>query len=212
MLPFFSHFVGDTVGSTLLLSLAVMFCAFFLEDVTTLIVGVLAADGIIPVPIAIISLYAGILAGDVVLYSIGRLARTHQRFAHYVDHKFTTSFRAWLEGRYAMVIFSGHFVPGLRFTTYIASGFFRFPLSRYIPMAVASGLILETVIFTVSYLFGSFSSTWMKELRWGIAAVFILALFFIARHNIRSYRAAQNNPAVSDSGADTPQESGEKGQ
>ena len=78
-------------------------------------------------------------------------------------------------------------------------------------MAVASGLILETVIFTVSYLFGSFSSTWMKELRWGIAAVFILALFFIARHNIRSYRAAQNNPAVSGSGGDTPQESGEKG-
>src|SRR3989344_5242009 len=107
MLPFFSHFVGDTVGSTLLLSLAVMFCAFFLEDVTTLIVGVLAADGIIPAPIAIISLYAGILAGGGVLYSIGRLARTHRRLARYVEHKFSPSFRVWLEGRYAMVIFSG---------------------------------------------------------------------------------------------------------
>ncbi len=202
MLPFFSHLIGGAVGSTVLLSLAVMFCAFFLEDATTVIVGVLAADGTISIPVALISLYAGIITGDVVLYAIGWIARTHPRLAHYIDHEFTAPFRAWLESRYLTIIFSGHFVPGLRLTTYVASGFFRFPLSKYISTAIASGLLLETTLFTLSYLFGSLSSTWVGEVRWGIAAIFILALFLIARHNILMYRARKNYVPASGNGAD----------
>ncbi len=201
MFSFFSHLIGGAVGSTVLLSLVVMFCSFFLEDATTVIVGVLAADGVISIPIALISLYVGIMIGDIVLYTIGWLARTHPRLAHYVDHEFTAPFRTWLESRYVTIIFSGHFVPGLRLTTYVASGFFRFPLSKYIPTAIIGGLLLEIMLFTLSYLFGSLSSTWIGEVRWGIAAVFILALFLIARHNILTYRARKNDVAVSDSGA-----------
>jgi membrane protein DedA with SNARE-associated domain len=203
MFDFFSHLIGGAVGSTVLLSLAVMLCAFLLEDAATVIVGVLAADSIVSVPVAIISLYSGILCGDIVLYSVGWLARTHPKLAHYIDHDFTAPFRSWLESRYMMVIFTGHFVPGLRLTTYIASGFFRFPLSRYIPMAVVSGLLLETVLFTLAYLFGSVSSTWAAEARWGIAAVFVLGLFLLARHNVLMYRAKKNELAAQGTVADT---------
>ena len=59
-------------------------------------------------------------------------------------------------------------------------------------MAIAGGLILETALFTLSYWFGSFTSKWVGELRWGIAGVFLLILFFIARHNILAYRATKN--------------------
>ncbi len=196
MPSFFSHLIGGAAGSMILLPLAVMFSAFFLEDAATIIVGVLAADGTISVPVALISLYAGILTGDIVLYSLGWIARTHPRLAHYVDHEFTAPFRAWLESRYLTIIFSGHFVPGLRLTTYIASGFFRFRLSKYISTAIISGLLLETALFTLSYLFGSLSSSWVGEVRWGIAAIFIIAWLLIARHNILIYRAKKNYAAV----------------
>jgi len=182
---FLSQFTGD---STLLLSLAIVVCAIFFEDVTTVVVGVLAADALIPAPIAFISIYIGIALGDTLLYTLGAFARTHPRLAHYIDHDFTAPFRSWLEHRYAFKVFSGHFVPGFRFTTYAASGFFRFPLRTYIPMAIAGGLILETALFTVSYWFGSFSSKWVGEIRWGIAGAFLLVLFFIARHNLITYR------------------------
>ncbi|MDO8593735.1 MAG: hypothetical protein Q7R59_02475 [bacterium] len=189
MFPSISGFIGGAaVDSILLLSLAIILCAILFEDITTVIVGVLAADGILPVPVAFISIYVGILIGDTVLYSLGAFARTHPRLAHYIDHDFTAPFRSWLEDKYAFKIFSGHFVPGLRFTTFAASGFFRFPLRTYIPMAIAGGLVLETTLFTVSYWFGSFSSKWVGEARWGIAGVFLLVLFFIARHNILIYR------------------------
>lgn len=188
MLNFLSHFSGD---GTLILSLAVVLCAVFFEDVTTVVVGVLAADGLIAVPIAFMSLYAGIAIGDTSLYALGAFARTHPRLAHYIDHDFTAPFRSWLEHSYAFKVFSGHFVPGLRSTTFIASGFFRFPLRTYVPMAIAGGLVLETTLFSISYWFGSFSSRWVGEVRWGIALLFLVTLFFIARHNIAAYRATQ---------------------
>lgn len=189
MLNFLSHFTGD---STLILSLAIVLCAVFFEDVTTVVVGVLAADGLIPVPIAFVSLYLGIAIGDTSLYTLGAFARTHPRLAHYIDHDFTAPFRSWLEHSYAFKIFSGHFVPGLRSTTFVASGFFRLPLRTYIPMVIVGGLVLETTLFTISYWFGSFSSKWVGGVRWGIAFLFLITLFFIARHNIATYRAKQD--------------------
>ena len=200
MFPSISGFIGSAaVDSPLLLSLAIILCAVLIEDITTFIVGVLAADGILPIPVALISIYIGMAIGDTALYSIGAFARAHPRLAHYIDHDFTAPFRSWLEHSYGFKIFSGHFVPGLRFTTFAAIGFFRFPLRKYIPAAIAGGLVLEASLFTLSYWFGSLSSKWVGEVRWGIAAAFLLALFLIARHNIRTYceqKAVLDNPGT----------------
>ncbi|HEY4501159.1 MAG TPA: hypothetical protein VJI70_02750 [Candidatus Paceibacterota bacterium] len=192
MLAFLSNFTGGTIDSVILLSAAIILCAIFLEDLTTVVVGVLAADGLIPVPVAFISIYIGIIIGDTALYTLGALARTHPRLAHYIDHDFTAPFRSWMGNQYALTVFFGHFVPGFRSTTYAASGFFRFSLSTFIPMAIAGGLFLETVLFSVSYWFGSFSSGWVSHARWGIAIAFIIALFFIGRHNLLKYRAKRD--------------------
>ncbi len=194
-----SGFVSSADHNTLLIAVVIVLCALLLEDVTIFIVGVLAADGLVSVPVALIALYVGIALGDTLLYALGSFARTHPRLAHYIDHDFTAPFRSWLEHRYEFKVFSGHFVPGFRFTTFAASGFFHLPLRTYIPMAIAGGLAVLTVLFTVSYVFGSFSSTWLREVRWGIAAVFIVTLFLFARHNIRSYQKNARTPE--DSGA-----------
>lgn len=188
MFMLLSQLAGSTVDGVPFLPIAIVLCAIFFEDLTAVFVGVLAADGIISVPSAIISLCAGIALGDTVLYSIGFFASTHPRFARYINHKFTVSFRSWLENRYLPIIFSGHFVPGLRFTTYIASGFFRRPLSVFVPSAIASGLILGTTLFSVSYWFGNVTSEWLGPVRWGIALVFIMAIFFMGRRNLLAYQ------------------------
>ncbi len=194
MLSYISTFIGHEVGSSLLLALAIIVCAFFLEDLTTIIVGVLAAEGYIGVPLALVSLYTGIILGDAALYTLGAIARTHPRLAHYIDHDYTTFFRGWLEQKYIFLIFSGHFVPGLRFTTYVASGFFRRPLSVFIPTAIAGGLALGTILFSVSYWFGSVTSEWMRPARWFIAGLFLLVLFLVSRQNLRAYQSKSREP------------------
>ena len=195
-----TNFIGG-FDSMVLLALAIVLCAFVFEDITTVIVGVLAADGTIPIPVALIALYGGIALGDTVLYTLGSFARTHPRLAHYVEHDFTAPFRSWLLHRYAFKIFSGHFVPGLRFTTFVASGFFSLPLRTYVPMAVTGGLILEVMLFSVSYWFGSLTSAWIGPIRWGVAGVFLFILFLIARHNVATYRAKKLE--LSGTGVDT---------
>lgn len=186
MFNFLFNFIGGEVGGAILLPLAIVLCAIFFEDLTIVIVGILASDGVIPVPMAFLFIYTGIIIGDTALYSLGAFARTHPRLAHYIDHDFTAPFRSWLEHSYAFKIFSGHFVPGFRFTTFVASGFFRFPLPKYAPMAIAGGLVLETALFALSYWFGNITSGLVGHVRWGIAGAFVLILFLIGRRVLRA--------------------------
>lgn len=200
MVLFLSHLIGGSVGSHALLALAIMLGTFFLEDTTTVIVGLLAADHIIGIPIALASLYAGIIVGDIGLYTLGYLASANARLARYVDHDFVAPFRAWLETRFVLTVFSARFIPGSRLPTYTASGFFRSPLSTFIMTAIVATSIWTTILFTASYWFGNLTSEWMGPVRWGIALAFLLALFFIARHNLLAYRAKR---IELDSAADT---------
>lgn len=188
---FLTHLIGGAVGSSLLLALAIVIGTFILEDPTTIIVGVLAADGTIPVPLALGSLYLGIVAGDIAMYSLGYLASSHPRLAAYMDHDFAAPLRAWIENRFVLTVFTARFIPGSRIPTYAASGFFRSPFSTFITIIIGATAIWTTFLFTASYLFGSLTSQWMQEVRWGIAAAVLVALFLVARHNLLKRRAVK---------------------
>lgn len=203
MSPLISNLIGGAGGSFLLLSLAIMLGVFFLEDTTVVIVGVLAADGVFSVPFALSSLYAGIIFGDIVLYSLGWLASTHPRLARFVDHDFVAPFRTWLESRFVLTVFSARFIPGARMPTYTASGFFRSPLSTFILTVTVATSIWTTILFSISYWFGSLTSAWMGPARWGIALLFLVTLFLIGRHNLLAYRAKREELS-SDADTRTP--------
>lgn len=196
---FLFNIIGNSAGSVVLLSLVIILGTFFIEDPTTIVVGVLAADGIIPIHLALFSLFIGIVLGDIGLYCLGRYASTHPRFACYVDHDFIAPFRAWLETRYILTIFSARFIPGARLPTYASSGFFRSPLSTFIAVAIGATSIWTTLLFSTSYWFGNFTSEWVGPVRWGFALIFLLVLFFVGRHNIRAYRAKKNGTSLADS-------------
>lgn len=197
---FLYTFIDSAVHVPALLTLAIMLGVFVLEDPTTLIVGFLASDGIIPIPLALGSLYAGIVFGDIVLYSIGWLASTHPRLAKYVDHDSVAPFRAWLETRYILTIFSARFVPFARFPTYTSSGFFRSPLTTFILVVTVAASIWTTFLFFAAYWFGALTASYLGPVRWGVALLALLALFFAGRHNLR---ARQIKKTAADTSADT---------
>lgn len=192
MFPFLFHLIDGSIGSAVLLSLAIILCTFILEDPTTVIVGLLTASHVIGIPIALFSLYAGIVFGDIGFYLLGWLASTSPRLKHYVDHDFLAPFRTWIETRYVLTIFMARFIPGLRLPTYTASGFFRSPLSTFVVTAIAATSIWTTFLFFASYWFGDFTSHWTNTVRWGIACVFLIVLFLIARHNLTFYRTKKS--------------------
>jgi membrane protein DedA with SNARE-associated domain len=201
MLTFLPHFIGGEVGNVVLLPLVIILSVIFFEDMVIVIVGVLAADGAVPIPVAFLSLYIGTVIGDAALHSLGAFARSHPRLAQYVDHDFTAPFRSWLARRYAFAVFSGHLIPGFRIATYVASGFFGHSFLAFMRIASIGGVALVTILFSISYWFGSFSSEWTEGMRWGIAAVFLVILFFIGRHNMKAYGAKENATRLADSTA-----------
>ena len=188
MFLFLSQLIGNEAGRMFVLPFTIAVCAIFLEDVTTVIVGLLAADGFVSVPVAFLSLYVGASIGDLTLYTMGRLARSFSKLGSLIEHDVSASLRAWLDRRYTFTVYSGHFVPGLRFTTYVASGFFHYPFKKYFPAALAGGFTLVSVLLFLSYWFGSLTTRWVGPARWFIAIAFLVALVLIGRHNLMSYR------------------------
>lgn len=185
---FLTHLITDAVGSKILLSVAIMAGTLILEDPTIVIVGVLASDGAISVPLALFSLYMGVVLGDIVFYSLGYLASKHSRLGAYIDHDYVAPFRAWLETRYVLTIFSARFIPGSRLPTYAASGYIRSSFTTFILTAVVATSIWTTLLFILSYWFGSVTAQWLQHERWYIAMVFVSALFLISRYNLRQAR------------------------
>lgn len=199
-ISFLSHFIGGAVGGSVSLPLAIILGTFILEDPTAVIVGMLAANGTIGVPVALVSLYAGIILGDIGLYFLGWFASTHPRLKLYSNHELALPLRTWLETRFVLTIFWARFIPGSRLPTYAASGFFRSPLSTFILTAVIATSVWTTFLFYAAYWFGNITSEWLAYERWSIAGAFLLALFFIGRHNLLAYQAKKNGP---DTAADT---------
>ncbi len=198
-LHFLYNFIIGAAASPFLFAAAIMIGVFFVEDPTTIIVGLLAADHIISIPLALASLYAGIIFGDILLYGIGWLASKHPWFARYVDHEMTAPFRGWLETRFAITVFSARFIPGARFPTYTTSGFFGSPLGTFILVVTAAASVWTTALFAASYWFGTLTTELIGPVRWGIAAIFLIILFFIGRHNVLASRFKQG----ADTSADT---------
>ena len=173
-------------GSTpFLLPFVIILSTFVLEDATTILVGVLAADGNVSAAEALLALYAGIILGDLGLYAVGRLAARHKWAGQFVDHEAVAPFRIWLETRLIATVFTVRFVPGLRLPTYTASGFFRMPFRRFAISVVAATTIWTTLLFAGAYYFGALTADSLGAWRWPLGLSIALVLFLIARANGR---------------------------
>ena len=187
-----------------LLPLAIVLATFVLEDATTIIVGVLAADGHISITEGLAALYAGIVLGDLGLYALGRLAASHRWAERFVEHDAVAPFRFWLESRLILTVFTVRFVPGLRLPTYTASGFFRMPFRRFAVSVVAATTVWTTLLFAASYFLGALTADTLGTWRWPLGIGLAAAIFLVARSNarkrglpdIKARRTAPSNGSV----------------
>ena len=183
-------------GSTpLLLPLVIILSTFVLEDATTILVGVLAADGHVSVQIALVALFVGIVLGDMGLYAVGRLAASHRWAQRFVEHETIAPLREWLESRLILTVFAVRFVPGLRLPTYTASGFFRMPFRRFAASVIAATTIWTTLLFVASFFFGALTADSLGMWRWPLGLLLAVVLFLIAHFNARKGKAARMNAA-----------------
>lgn len=169
--------------SPLATALAIIVATLILEDVAMVTVGVMAADRLIPVPLGLASLTAGIALGDLGLYGLGRLAITHPRLRGWLHSERFGPFRSWLDRELISTVIAARFMPGARLPTYLACGFFAVPFRRFGLSVTGATIAWSTFLFSVAYYFGAFTTHLLGAWRWPIALVFLAGLYFAGRRH-----------------------------
>lgn len=152
---------------------AIALGTFISEDATTVTAAMLAAEGVIPIPEAIVGLFIGITLGDLSLYAFGDLARRWKWLARRLGPERIARGEKWLDKRLIPAFFLARVSPGLRVPSYIASGYLGVSLPRFMSLAIIAVGIWSIAAFTAVYYFGHFAQTLFGQYSWiaGVALV-----------------------------------------
>lgn len=164
-----------------IMPLAIIVATYILEDLSTIVVGILVADGHVNVGVGLVSLWIGIMTGDYGLYLLGMLAKAHPSICRIVEHEGLLPMRLKLEQNLRQVVMSTRFIPGLRLPTYVACGFFRVPFWEFARSVIGATIVWTTGIFFLAYYFGQSTSEWLGLWRWPIAVGAALVLILVAK-------------------------------
>ena len=171
--PFIS--LLDTAGrSGALQSLAIIFGTFVLEDAATVLAALRTGAGGLSIPLALGSLYVGIVVGDLGLYGLGRLARRVAFIERWFGHDRLTLAGECLDEHLFKVVLISRFLPGARLPTYTACGFTNCDFRRFALAAIVATLAWTSLLFTASLFAGQAIIAHLGTWRWlgiiGLAA------------------------------------------
>ena len=165
----------------LLQALAIITGTFILEDAATVLAAMQAQDGKITPALALGSLYVGIVAGDLGLYGLGRLATLSGRIKRFLPPERRNRSRQWIEHRVFRVVFISRFIPGARLPTYTSCGYLHASFSRFALAAVTATSIWTTLLFLVARHVGQFLIDHLGAWRWFGAVMFAVVIVLMGR-------------------------------
>jgi membrane protein DedA with SNARE-associated domain len=177
--------------SALFQAAAIILGTFILEDAATVAAAMQVADGVLPPWLALISLCAGIVLGDLGLYGIGRLSAHIPWVARQLPPHRQETIRAWVSGRIFKVVLVSRFLPGLRLPTYTTCGFVGADLRQFTLAAIAATACWTTLLFAVSLKLGKFLMDHLGAWRWAGAAGFVVFIIFAGRVAVSGLQAAR---------------------
>jgi membrane protein DedA with SNARE-associated domain/pimeloyl-ACP methyl ester carboxylesterase len=190
MRPFDPAHLPKMIGvASLVLLLMIIAATLVSEDLTTISVGVMVAQGRIGFLFGALACFLGIFIGDVMLYLAGRwlgrpaLARAPLRW--FVSEAAVERSSQWFARNGARVIAASRFLPGARLPTYFAAGvlktsfwwftfYFALACAVWTPLLVALSALLGGEV--VSRLFSGGEHFLIKSLLAGFVLLVVIRL------------------------------------
>src|SRR5271170_6301837 len=142
---------------------------FVLEDVAAVGAGLLLAAGQISWPLAFISCFLGIWLGDAGLYALARFGG-RKWFERSSLKKFATKVarsEKWFNERGTPILIFSRCIPGARLPTYLAAGFLRLPLPRFLFVTGAAAFVWTLVILWLAQTVGAQLVHWLNAYKQG---------------------------------------------
>jgi membrane protein DedA with SNARE-associated domain len=162
-------------------ALAIVLGTFVLEDAATVLAAMQAQTGGIPVWLALVSLYIGIVLGDLGLYGLGRLSALLPWVRRWVPPARMRQGQDWLRGRVFKVVLVSRFLPGMRLPTYTACGFLSADFRQFTLAAIVATLVWTSLLFGVSLRIGQFLMEHFGAWRWAGAVGFAAGVVIAGR-------------------------------
>jgi membrane protein DedA with SNARE-associated domain len=161
---------------------------FVLEDVAAIGAGLLLATGEISWPAAFTACFLGIWFGDVGLYALARFAGRNwfersslRRFAPKVARS-----ERWFTERGTPILIFSRAVPGARLPTYLAAGFLRVPLPRFLMVTGAASFAWTFLVLWLAQTFGTRLVHWFNAYKHaGLLLAGTAALAFVSLQLLR---------------------------
>ncbi len=137
---------------------------FVSEDVAAVGAGLLLATGGISLSAAFAACFLGIWMGDAGLYALARYAGRGW-FERSPLRRFTAKVadsECWFAERGTPILVFSRLVPGARLPTYLAAGFLRVPLPRFLFITGVASCLWTMLILFLAQTFGARLTNWFE--------------------------------------------------
>jgi membrane protein DedA with SNARE-associated domain len=151
------------------------------EEVPVIAAGILSAHGQLVPWLAFASCLFGALAGDCVMYWIGRhfgrsVVREHPWWAHFVKPEREAQIEMMMRRHGLKVFFLARFLVGLRSPVYLSAGILRVPFRRFLLIDLFCATTVIGTFFGLSYVFGTTIVGWIRNAEYVLTGVVLLGL------------------------------------
>jgi membrane protein DedA with SNARE-associated domain len=172
-----------------LTSLAIVLGTFVSEDATCIAAGLLIQRGQIGLTSGILSCLAGIYAGDLGLWALGRAfgsaALRWPWAARRLSHRSAQEARHWLDRHAAGAIVGSRFLPGTRMVLYVMAGMLGLSGAAFALWSLIAAVLWTPTLVLFSASLGDafvvrvspiIGSTWWSRIAAAFAALFLLQI------------------------------------
>lgn len=155
-------------------SIVIFFMTFLHEDAAILAAAFSKVEHGLPLIYAYVSIYLGIISGDVVIFGLGHFAQKNAWLRSKVIGPKVERIKLWLESHLVRVLLLCRITPGLLFPTYIACGWFKIPFKRFAFITIASGVVYSSIVLTVIIVFGDLVLVHLDYWAWILLLVVVV--------------------------------------
>jgi membrane protein DedA with SNARE-associated domain len=177
-------------------SIVIFFLTFIHEDAAILAAGFSKVEHGLPLLFAYVPVYLGIIAGDVIIYWLGRLAQSSKWLKSKIIGPKVERVNLWLNSHLVRVLVVCRLTPGLLFPTFVACGWFRVPFWRFATVSIIAGAVYSSIVLTIVIVFGDLVLFHLGYWAWGTLAAIVLA--FALRNFFKSNSSKARENAMGD--------------
>lgn len=183
-----SELLLGIAAEPLLLVPAIVLATFFLEDVATVAVALLASQMLIDDLTAVAAVVTGTALGDLALYAVARCARSRPRVRRWLDRPALDAALGWMRRHAVAMVVIARFTPGLRLPVFAGAGTIGMAALPFAATVILSTLIWTPGLYWIAQTFGMDAASWRVAPLVGLVALLALTPYLVRRLIARKAR------------------------